>query len=165
MDGIAYVVQAGDSLLSIAQRYGVTVEDIVRGNGLANPDFVFSGQRLIIPGATGLVAETVTPSASGPVIAAVENAGELAREAILIVNESNDPVNLLGWRLERENGPGYTFGPVQLFAGSSVRVFSAAGENTTIALYWNQGEPIWGSGATARLINADGTVVDSRSEQ
>ena len=44
---VVYVVQSGDSLLGIASRYGTTIDAIVQANSLANPDFVFSGQRLI----------------------------------------------------------------------------------------------------------------------
>ena len=47
--GITYYVTWGDSLHTIAMRHGVTVEAIVRQNGLTNPDFVYVGQALIIP--------------------------------------------------------------------------------------------------------------------
>jgi LysM repeat protein len=48
--GIVHVVQWGESLSSIAAHYGVTTQAIVAANGLADPDFVFVGQRLTIPG-------------------------------------------------------------------------------------------------------------------
>ena len=41
-----YVVRAGDTLTSIARRAGTTVNTILRANGLVNPDFIYSGQRL-----------------------------------------------------------------------------------------------------------------------
>lgn len=44
-----YVVVRGDTLASIARRFGVTVQAIVQANGLANPNLIFAGQRLIIP--------------------------------------------------------------------------------------------------------------------
>ncbi|MGE5557444.1 MAG: LysM peptidoglycan-binding domain-containing protein [Bacillota bacterium] len=47
--GNVYVVQPGDTLFRIAQRFGVTVEAIVRANNLATTA-IFPGQRLIIPG-------------------------------------------------------------------------------------------------------------------
>lgn len=43
-----YVVQPGDSLWSIARRFGTTVEAIQRANGLAGT-VIHSGQKLIIP--------------------------------------------------------------------------------------------------------------------
>lgn len=43
-----HVVQAGDTLLSIAQTYGVPAERIVRDNQLANPNGLVVGQALLI---------------------------------------------------------------------------------------------------------------------
>jgi len=48
-----HVVQRGETLSSIAWRYGTTVSAIVRANGLRNPNFVWVGQRLRIPGGGG----------------------------------------------------------------------------------------------------------------
>lgn len=47
--GKAYYVAWGDSLDSIAARHGVSVEAILRQNGLSNPDLIYVGQLLIIP--------------------------------------------------------------------------------------------------------------------
>lgn len=41
-----YVVQPGDSLAQIAKQYGMTVEEAMWLNGLPNPNFVWTGQRL-----------------------------------------------------------------------------------------------------------------------
>ncbi len=48
--GSTHVVQLGESLLSIALTYGVTVAEIQEANDLDNPDSIFIGQELIIPG-------------------------------------------------------------------------------------------------------------------
>ncbi|MBP7332579.1 MAG: LysM peptidoglycan-binding domain-containing protein, partial [Firmicutes bacterium] len=45
-----YTVQTGDTLFAIAQRYGVTVEAIVQANSITNPNVIFVGQVLTIPG-------------------------------------------------------------------------------------------------------------------
>ncbi|MBC7225190.1 MAG: LysM peptidoglycan-binding domain-containing protein, partial [Anaerolineae bacterium] len=44
-----HVVQPGDTLLTIAVQYGTTVEAIVQANGLPNPNYIWVGQRLVIP--------------------------------------------------------------------------------------------------------------------
>jgi LysM repeat protein len=44
-----YRVQAGDTLLTIASRFGVTVEAIMAANGLENANFIQTGQELLIP--------------------------------------------------------------------------------------------------------------------
>jgi LysM repeat protein len=45
-----YTVQAGDTVSSIAVRHGVTAWAIVQANHLANANFIYVGQRLVIPG-------------------------------------------------------------------------------------------------------------------
>lgn len=44
-----YVVTQGDTLSSIARRFGTTVEALVEANELANPDVIVLGQQIIIP--------------------------------------------------------------------------------------------------------------------
>ncbi|TAK29867.1 MAG: LysM domain-containing protein [Chloroflexota bacterium] len=44
-----HVVDYGESLSAIAERYGTTVNAIASANGLDDTSYVFTGQRLIIP--------------------------------------------------------------------------------------------------------------------
>lgn len=48
-EGTVYVVQRGDTLYRIGRRYGVSVGEIVRANGIVNPNLIYVGQRLTIP--------------------------------------------------------------------------------------------------------------------
>ena len=48
----SYTVVAGDSLSAIAGRFGVTVDDLVALNNIADPALIEVGQVLLIPGAT-----------------------------------------------------------------------------------------------------------------
>jgi len=47
--GFWYTVRAGDTLYSIASRFGVSVWSIVAANHIANPNIIYVGQRLFIP--------------------------------------------------------------------------------------------------------------------
>jgi LysM repeat protein len=51
--GGVHVVQAGETLYSIARRYGSSVSAFVQANGLRNANFIYVGQRLRIPGSSG----------------------------------------------------------------------------------------------------------------
>ena len=164
-----YIVQAGDSLLAIATRFGLTVAELVAANKLDNPDFVFSGQQLVIPragGGSSAAAEptaTSTPAATGQGlrIGAMESPGNLLSEAVSLVNDSNLAVNLQGWQLARDGGPTYTFESVSIFPGGSLWIHSRAGSNTSVALYWGEESPIWQSGAVIQLRNPQGELITS----
>ncbi|HHX44868.1 MAG TPA: LysM peptidoglycan-binding domain-containing protein [Chloroflexi bacterium] len=83
-----HIVQAGESLLSIAARYGVTVRDLATHNGISNWNLIFVGQRLVIPG-DGVAP---SPGATAPDV----------QEAIIIANPSatanvSSPMIVNGW--------------------------------------------------------------------
>ena len=61
--GGTYVVKPGDTLHGIAYRHRTTVAALLAANGLSNPNFIYSGQRLVIPGGTG---SPTSPSPSQP---------------------------------------------------------------------------------------------------
>ena len=45
----SYVVQEGDSLLEIAERFDLTLFELLQANKIEDPDNIYSGQRLTIP--------------------------------------------------------------------------------------------------------------------
>ncbi len=66
-DQTVYVVRAGDTLARIAARYGVSISAIVNANGITNPNHIYVGQRLIIPGAGGSSSGTTPSPATGSI--------------------------------------------------------------------------------------------------
>lgn len=51
-DSTVHTVQAGETLASIARQYGVSTTALAQANGLSNINFIWYGQRLIIPGSS-----------------------------------------------------------------------------------------------------------------
>jgi lipoprotein-anchoring transpeptidase ErfK/SrfK len=48
--GSVYTVNTGDTLATVAAKFGTTANEVMRANGLYNPNFIYIGQRLNIPG-------------------------------------------------------------------------------------------------------------------
>ena len=48
--GVYHIVQRGESLSIIAQRYGTTVQAILAANpSITNPNLIFAGQTIFVP--------------------------------------------------------------------------------------------------------------------
>lgn len=88
-----YEIQAGDTLTSISDRSGVSVDDLASGNSIADPDMIYAGDSLSIPGgtdstATAPDAATTAPDASST---AAPDAAPLAAESGYQAPTSNPP--------------------------------------------------------------------------
>lgn len=220
IQSLEYEVKAGDTLSLIADKFAVSLFDLMTANGLTNEDFIQIGQELTIPvgglptvtptftvvplpSETALPfdpptplpkdaevppepAATVGPSptpsntplssaltptpllTSTPVppdeinvsIAQILGAGELAQETVVVLNKGAG-TSLLDWRLEGSSLANFTFPDIFLFSGGSIRVHTAAGQNTPSDLYLGQGEAAWPPGTTIILRNAEGEEISS----
>jgi LysM repeat protein len=59
----SHVVQSGETLGLIAAQYGTSVDAIVQANRLSDPNYIYVGQQLVIPGAGG--ATTASAGSGG----------------------------------------------------------------------------------------------------
>ncbi len=100
-DGPVYVVQDGDTLWSIAQRFGVSMDDLASANGIQNASLLKAGDKLVIPGLGGIQGELVTETLPY---------GETLRSLSRLYGV---PLPLLA-RMNRISSP------AQLFAGSTL---------------------------------------------
>ena len=90
--GLTYVVLPGDTLYSIAQRFGTTVQAIQEANGIDDPALLSAGQVLLIPGGpTGAptLAPTPPPSTGPAVVVRVGNTSR--REVAFTFDAGSDP--------------------------------------------------------------------------
>lgn len=73
---VDYTVQRGDTLSRIAQEHGVSLQELIESNDLANPDLIFPGQTIVIPG-----SEVVHVVARGETLARIASQyGTTARD-------------------------------------------------------------------------------------
>jgi LysM repeat protein len=73
--GGIYTVKPGDTLAKIAAITGSTVPALMRANGLTNPNLVYTGQRLVIPGPGGAPASKAPAAGPAPAPAVAAPAG------------------------------------------------------------------------------------------
>lgn len=98
--GDAYRVVRGDTLSRIARRCHSSVTAIARASGVRNPNLIYVGQRLVIPGGTRTAARDPAPRGEGARVyrmARGDTLYSLARwsgtrlPALLAVNPGVDP--------------------------------------------------------------------------
>ncbi len=108
LDGAVYTVALGDTLSGIAWRYGVSVTALVQANNLLNPNYIYAGQKLVIPGTTVQPAPPTDPSSDcawytvrpGDTLAAIAFRYRTTVWAIVNANKLRDPnLILVGQRI------------------------------------------------------------------
>jgi LysM repeat protein len=92
--GCYYIVRRGDTLFSIARRFGTTIAAIAQANGISNPRYIRAGQRLIIPGAyPACVPSSAVPGATVYIVRPGDTLYSIARRYHTTV-----------WAIARANG-------------------------------------------------------------
>ncbi len=102
-----HTVETGDRLGSIASKYNVTVDVIIRANPQMNPNLIIAGEQLRIPGAgtNNTVLESAGPDRpdgvtvpyvieSGDTLGGIANTWTVSLEALIEANPEVDPANL-----------------------------------------------------------------------
>ncbi len=94
-DQPVYVVQQGDSLWEIAQRFHVTLDELVNANGITNPNQISSGAQLVIPGLEGIRGVLVTrPVAYGENLRSLTRQYGVEQQMLARLNHITSPVEL-----------------------------------------------------------------------
>jgi len=168
-----YQVEFGDTLGLIAERYDVSVEEIMRVNQISDPNSLAVGMLLYIPlneedlpspttGPTATPQVTSTPS--GPpqearvIINSVIGAGDLASEQVFFSRVGDGDLSLAGWKLQDDDGNEFTFPQIELYEGGAVLVWTKTGSDTAVDLYWGLASAVWESGETVTLRDSEGKV-------
>ena len=123
-----YVVRPGDTLGAIAGRHGISVGTLVQANGITDPNRVYAGQRLSVPGGGAAPAASAAPSGRAHQVAPGETLSAIAARygtsvsAIVRANGISNPNRVvIGSKLAIPTSPPASGLPSRL-AGSPQRL-------------------------------------------
>lgn len=126
-----------------------------------------TGTPTFTPTATPTVTPTRTPvlapTASSAQVEITEfiNPGDITAEGVTILNRGS-VVDITGWTLSDAQGNEFVFPEQRLFTNGSITVYTRAGEDTPVVLYWGRSTAVWGDeGDVATLTDANGRVQSS----
>jgi LysM repeat protein len=148
---VVYQVISGDTFESIAAAHNISVDELVAVNGFTASQPLGAGEVLRIP----------MHSSGSVAIDSIIGAGDLDTERVLIKHTGGDDLSLVGWRLEDDRGNAFIFPrspELILYPGGAVNIYTKAGVNTVVDLYWGLNAPVWVSGSTVILRDAQGNV-------
>lgn len=152
---LAYEVKPGDDFSSIAEKFGISVEELIAVNGFTGDQPLGAGEVLQIPYMPTPVPEGVI------VIRNVVGAGEINTERILLKFTGEGELSMVGWRLEDQDGNRFEFPQspaLTLFKDGAVYIFTKPGTNSVIELFWGRDQPVWQSGEVVTLLDNEGKV-------
>ena len=90
-----YIVQPKDTINSIARRFGVSPQDLIQVNQLANPDLISVGMALKIPGFEGVRGTLTTLSVPlGASLATLSRQYQISEEQLIRLNRLTSPSQL-----------------------------------------------------------------------
>jgi LasA protease len=135
---IGYTVAAGDTLGGIAQRFGATTADLVKANGLTDPNNLVVGQHLVVrapPPPEGPAIRTVPDSevVFGPAYVGFDAAAEAARWGGYLAGytEQVDGTLRTGPEIVAEIARDFSVGPRVLLAVLEARGGWVTGQTVT----------------------------------
>jgi murein DD-endopeptidase MepM/ murein hydrolase activator NlpD len=86
-----HIVQRGETLYRIAQRYGLTVDDLVRLNGITNPNDIAVGQRLLVPSKPGVEQPKAHVVQPGETLRSIAQLYNVSVEQLAALNNIANP--------------------------------------------------------------------------
>jgi len=84
--------------------------------------------------------------------------GDINNEAVLIRVTGISTLWLEGWVVSDMEGNSYTFPALKLNDGGAINLYTKAGSNSAIALFWGMQKPVWQAGETITITDYDGNI-------
>ena len=169
----AYRVQSGDTLSEIAEKFDVSVRELLELNGMTDANALGAGQVLYVPAP---IAPTTTPAPSATVdprpvsspvapehepqvmIVNVYGAGDLATERIRLERRGEGDLLMANWQLVVGDGNIFQFPHLVLYAEGAVDIYTRVGANSVSALYWGLERAVLATGDSVTLLDVSGAV-------
>ncbi len=93
--GPVYIIQPGDSLSSIASRFGVTLKDLMTANSITDANSITSGSQVIIPGLVGISGVLVTETIGyGDTLKSISRQYQISENYLRKINHITSPSEL-----------------------------------------------------------------------
>lgn len=152
----AYTVRPGDTLWSIAQRNGVTVQQLASANGLADPNTIFAGEQLTIPGATAPAATAIYTVRPGDTLWSIAHNLGLKISQILNQNQLSDPNSI--YPGQRLNVPAPPSAAPALTRDQARSILTAAAQRHGLNPAFVLAVADWESGFNQSVVSKDGAI-------
>jgi LysM repeat protein len=132
LSSTTYLVQAGDNLTSIAQRFGTSVQALAAANGLSDPNYVQAGTTLTIPGSAPIGAGSTYLVQAGDNLTSIAQRFGTSVQALAAANGLSDPNYVqAGTTLQLPSAAGGAGGTTAGTMGSGGSYLVQAGDNLT----------------------------------
>lgn len=90
-DGTTYIVQAGDTLSEIAQRFGTTYQSLAAINNIADPNRIYPGQEILIDGTATEASAVYYTIQPGDTLSGIASTYGTTWQRLAEVNGISDP--------------------------------------------------------------------------
>jgi hypothetical protein len=152
-------VESLPSFLAPTPEAGVETATPTPGSGTGTPgdEETEEAGNTLTPSPSPTITLAPTAANAQIVIVGVEKAGDVTAEGVRIRNTGNT-VNATGWTLTDLNDNVYTFGELLIFSNTEVTIYTRAGQNTPIALFWGLDRAVWQTDDVITLADSRGQV-------
>jgi murein DD-endopeptidase MepM/ murein hydrolase activator NlpD len=153
-----HIVQRGETMFSVARRYGLTVDAITHANGIPDPRQIYAGQRLVIPGGKGDTSVTETTShvvQAGETLASIARRYHTTWQTLVQINGLLSPNVIYAGQVIQVPALGISAGEeeiARLPMGGGV-VYIVRPDDTLIRIALHYGVSPWTLVAASRVAN------------
>jgi len=158
---LIHQVQSGETLGDIAEKYEVTIDELMEINSLEDADAIAVGQVIYVPDEQEQAPTPQPVESENAVVGQIEivsvvGIGDLNSERLIVGETGGGKHSLAGWQIRDEDDNVYTFPQATLYENGQIVINSKAGVDNPLELFWGLTEPAWQSGERISLLDSKG---------